>query len=130
MSSIGDEIRARLITNGSISALVGNRVYELRPPQAPTPPYVTYQKVSGPRFHQLNGPSNHSRSRIQIDIWAKRSEEVDTVARLIKISLDGFNGTLVTAKASILMDNEQDDYEESASLYRIIQDYMVLHSDS
>lgn len=129
--TVETEIRARLAADGTVSGLVGTRIYPLRLPQAPTYPAISYRRVSGVRLHDLDGTSGRGMPRIEIDSWADTYVGVQALAAAIRQSLDGFNGTLTTIKAVIKLDNELDlsEDEPEPDIYRIMQDYRVTHDE-
>lgn len=128
--TIETETHARLAANGTISGLVSTRIYPLILPKSPTMPALVYHKVSGPRVHDLDGASGRALPRIQIDSWADTYTGAQALAAAVRGSLDGYNGLLTTIRATFKLDNEIDDYEEDTKLYRVIQDYIISHTEA
>lgn len=130
--SIETEIRTRLAADATVSGLVSTRIYAVKLPQKPTYPAVTYSRVSGERLHNLGGTSGRARMRLSISSWATTYVGAQALAAAIRASLDGFNGTLTTIDAVILIENEIDlsEDEPNPDLYRILQDYMVNHTET
>lgn len=127
--SLETEIRARLAADSTLSGLVSTRLYALKLPQEPTYPAVTYQRISGPRLSHLSGSSDFGTARLQIDSWGKPYLSVQSVAAAIRVSLHGYHGMLSTLRVAIQLDNERDEYDDDAEIYRVSQDYRLQHSE-
>lgn len=132
-------LRAYLIADPAIAAVVGSdaataRVYPVQLPQGQTQPSIVYQRVTGQGDHHMQGASGLSRPRLQIDCWAQDADTAATLADLVKERIDGFRGELhygesspsdVVAVQGVFFDNEADDYDPAAELYRTRGDYFV-----
>jgi len=127
--SIDSELYTRLTNDAGISALVSAKVYPVQLPQDVVLPAIVYFKVSGPRLHHLGGASGRAHARFQIDSWAATPLAAKNLADAVRSSLGGFTGTLTAIKASIKLDNERDDYEDGILAYRVIQDYIINHTE-
>lgn len=122
---IGDELRAKIIADGAVSALVAQRVYPNILPQGPTYPAIVYSQISGVRLHHLGGTSGRANPRFSYHCWGATYASARAVANALRSLLDGFNGTLTTAHATIMIESELDDYDDTAQKHRVIQDYFV-----
>jgi len=132
--SIETEIRARLVADATIAALAKSgsvtRIYALFLPQDPTLPAITYQRISGPRIQELNAATEWGRARIQYDCWSTTYLGAQTLAAAVRRSLNGHVGKLATLKVGIRLDNERDLYEDELNIFRISQDYTVVHTET
>lgn len=134
--TVESEIVARLEVDGAVTALVGSgddaRIYPVLLPQDPTYPAVTYQRVSGARLHNLAGTAGFAMPRLSINCWSRTYGEAKSLAAAIRASLDGFDGTLATIRATIKIVNEIDlpEQEPKPDVYRILQDYTVNHRET
>lgn len=131
--TIETEIRTRLAADGTIAGLVGTRIYAVRLPQDPSYPAIIYSRVSGVRLHNLDGPAGRAMPRLSIDCWSETYVGAQALAAAVRASLDGFNGSLATLKAVILIENEIDLFDADAGqegAYRIVQDYIVNHEEA
>lgn len=126
--SIETEIRARLVADGTVGGLVGARIDPLILEQNPTYPAITYQRISGRSLRTLAAAADRIESRIQVSSWAETYLGALALADAVRASLDGFNGTLTTLDAQIFLELQLDDFEEVPRVYRVIQDYAVLHT--
>jgi len=130
------ELRARLVANGAVNGLVGTRIYPLMAPQNPTKPYVTFQRISGPRLQALGGAAGFGMARIQYDSWADTYTTAQALAAAIRNSFNGFIGKLSDGNSPaslrtvvVRLDNERDLFEEDTELFRVTQDYRLTHSE-
>lgn len=120
----------RLEDDATVGGIAGDRIYPLKLPQNVTLPAITYSRVSGERGKQLAGLTGYARPTFQFDLWAQSYNSCKLLAKAVRESLDGFQGTMdseTVYRVQIL--NEIDDFEEDLIVYRTIQDYEVFHQE-
>lgn len=133
-------LRAFLLANPDILALVGTRYYAGALPQK-----VSFENgacaivavfVSNPGGMHLRGPSRGS-DTWQLDCWARQSDAVMTLGRLIRWRLDGFQGTWASGSDSVyvslarkIMEMRVPEVEVSGGLYRHSSDYRITYTAS
>lgn len=127
--TIESELRAFVLADGTVSGLIAGRFYPVIAPQGTAKPYATYQRISGPRLRNLDGPAGRAMPRIQIDAWAIDYAGAVALAGAIRSRIDGHNGLLTTIRATVQIENERDDYDEQANLHRVSQDYLINHTE-
>lgn len=112
------EIRA--LISGAVSAPVD---WGSRPQGAPYPG-VVLTTASGRSGHTFDGPDGMSSSRIQVDVYAERYGEAETLARQIRAALDGYRGGVILGT---FRQGERDSREngEASKPFRISQDFEV-----
>jgi hypothetical protein len=115
-------VRACLVANAEVAALVASRIYALKLPQPPTLPAVTYQRISAQRDHTLSGPSGLVRSRVQIDAWGRTYSEAKSVADAVRRALAHFEDATVQAA---LITSDRDLFEDEVNTYRISSDWII-----
>lgn len=129
-----EAIRAHLVANGGVSALIGTRLYPLVLPQDPTYPAIVLTRVSGVREHSHDGPSLLSTSRLQLDCIAPTAAAAKNVADKVRLALDGFRGTMGGAGGvevnGAWLEDERDGYDDELRVYSASVDYMVLHNEA
>lgn len=64
-------LRARLLADSAVAAIVGARIYWVDRPQETTYPAITLQTISDPRPEHLKGFDGARATRVQVDCWAK-----------------------------------------------------------
>lgn len=121
-------IRAHLIADAGLTALVGSRVYPMQLPQRPTLPAVTYQRISStPTQHRGAAAAGHERTRFQFDCWAS---DYDTTLA-VRAALAAAMGTLVQANNPridvALLQGERDNIDTAAGRWRATLDYFIWH---
>lgn len=134
--TIGTALRAHLLADAGIAALVAARIYPLRLPQKAVMPAIVLTRVSGLRFGHLRGAGSLARPRFQVDAWATTHDGATTLGSLCRVRLDGFVGTWTDAespatavKVSVHFETEQDLFEEEiqGGLCRHSADYFLFH---
>lgn len=127
-------LRAYLLADAALSALVVTRVFPVKLPQGQLNPSVVYSRISGVGDHHMRGPSGLARPRIQIDCWAVSADLSSQLARLVKNRIDGFRGEMEFGSNSpkdsltvlgVFFDSERDFYDDGNEMYRVSQDYFI-----
>lgn len=99
--TIGEGLRAYLLGDTSIAALVSARAFPLRLPQKAVMPAITYLMVSDVRPQHLRGTSGRPNDRFQIDAWAATHDGAVALGALIRQRLDGFTGEFQSAGSPV-----------------------------
>ncbi len=134
--SASKALRARLIDDGTLSGLVGTRIYPGRAPQKPVLPYIVYHRISTVRSATLDaGNTKVPEVRMQCDVIATTQSEVETIMNQMRIVMDNFQGT--SAGVTILgvsVSDEQDQpefYEGSDTVfYHSSLDFSIIYRES
>lgn len=121
-------IRAHLIADAGLSALIGARVYPVQLPQRPTLPAITYQDISTlPTQHRDNPYPKHRRSRYQFDCWAG---DYDTTLA-VRVALEAAMGDIAQVSEPridvALLQNGQGNVVPAAGRWRATLDYFIWH---
>jgi hypothetical protein len=123
------ELRAYLIADTAVLALVSTRVWPTILPQSPVLPAVTYQVISAFRRPTLTTTDNLPEKRVQIDAWGKTFEQAHAVAEAVRKAIDGFQGTMGSSPgvevSGIHAESERVGYEPDSKLHRESRDYMI-----
>lgn len=123
-------LRAFLLADAGIAAVVGTRVYPIKIPQGVNAASIVYTRVSGRGDYHMAGPSGLAMPRFQIDAWAPTGDAATALAALIKARIDGFRGVMgsgpaaVTVQGVFLLD-EREDYDDTVKLHRMSRDYAI-----
>lgn len=127
-------LRAYLLADNAIAALVGVRVYALKLPQGENRTSIVYSRISGLGDYHMQGPSGLSRPRVQIDCWAADIDQASVLADLVKERIEGFRGQMdygsdsppdAIAVQGIFFDSEREDYDDTVKLSRVSRDYFI-----
>ena len=124
--SIISGLRTFLLTDATLSGLVGVRLYPNILPQNPTMPAVTITIISGDRQSSNDGPGGLNGPRVQIDCWGTSYASADAVFEAIRKKLDGKKSGIILGA---FMDSDRDFYEPEPKYYRRSADYFVWHTE-
>lgn len=125
--SIEAAVRAQLVDNGNVAALIGTRAYLTRLPQNPTYPAIALRIVGMDQDMAHDGPVDFAASRIQVDLYADEFAEVRTLADAVRIALNGYSGLSADEQVWVVMfENEMDEWGDLLTVWRITQDYRVM----
>lgn len=123
-ASVGTALYAYLRGQSDIA-----RVYPVRLPQNPTYPCATFQVISEPRSHSMEGRVA-ANPLVQIDCWAKTYQEAQDLASAVERAMDMFSGRMggVLNVLSCLQRERQDFYEPDVDDYRVSLDFAIWHN--
>lgn len=103
------QLRQFLLSKVEITGIVGDRVYPGQAPQDAGQPRLTYRQVSGPKGVTMGGPTDLSRPRVQIDIWAASYATARALSDTLSEVLHGFKGDWGSVRVQgSFVDNEID----------------------
>jgi hypothetical protein len=93
--TVESAVRAVLVADPGVGALVGGRVYQLKLPQGVTLPAVRVQLIDNPAAYHLRGADALSAARVQTDVYAAETSGGDpyrvaeSVADAVDAALSG-----------------------------------------
>lgn len=120
--SIAVDLRNALVLDATVAASVGTRVYPGRLPQGATMPAITYNRISTVRDASHSG-AGLAWARFQLDCWAETYGAADTLATAVIALFHAKRGRM--AGQATLVDNDVDDKDPDANLYRRIVDVLI-----
>lgn len=89
-----EAVLQRIIVNDpAVSALIGSRLYPNIIPQGTPNPAMTYQQISGPRGHDMDGAIGLTKARYQINCWAASYAKAKELAEAVRLTLDGYSSS-------------------------------------
>lgn len=137
----------RMASLAALTALVGNRIYQLKLPQTPTLPAVRVQHVDSVTEAHLRGSGALRHTRVQVDTYAREGSGSNPLASATAVAeaiegdgggsgsaapsgLAGWRGTLGSPPSiridAILKVGSGQDYEAGElRAVRVRQDFMV-----
>lgn len=119
-------LHARLLASSAVTALVGERIYELRVPYTAPMPAITYQKIDAGYFSTLTRSLSIARPRIQVNCWADTPDVAREVAQAVRASLDGYDANGVSA---MILDAHVLPVSPDISRAGIAQDYAIWETE-
>jgi hypothetical protein len=120
------DLRALIIGDSAVNAMVGDRVYPLLLPQQPTLPAIAYQRISSSHVHSHSGVSGYCTARVQFACYAQSFAEAASLGDKLRAAIDAWAGVQgATSFAGILLLDERDAFEEEALSFRKDLDFEV-----
>jgi len=136
-------VRAFLLADSEINAIIASRIWPLRLPQHPQLPALVVTQVSGQRAAILDGRAPLAHPRLQIDAWSQEApgvsafEQVHGLADLVRLRLEAYSGYMVDASTSpatrvrtwVHFDDEREFFEPDVNggFWRVSSDFFVWH---
>jgi hypothetical protein len=120
-------IRAILVANSAVQAIVGERIYGFFAPQQTVAPYLVADVISVRPSDCKNGASGLDAVRIQIDAVAKTAAQVADLDTKVRLAIDriGSGAVLDVNIDGIRYDSSLMQFEEERQLRMISSDYEV-----
>ncbi len=119
-----------LLAQSAITAIVSDRIFFVKADQSVETPYIVITKVSGVREHSHDGSSHLAHPHFQLSIFSDTYSSCKSVATVLQTALQGYSGAMSDATAqAVFYENETDTYESDTSLFQVILDYTIWHTD-
>lgn len=134
MATIEEALKALLVANAGVNALVAGRVHPLKVPQGGALPAVVYQRVSGPRVGQHRTSSTLARPRFQFACVAATYAAAKGLANAVRVAIHCYAGIASGVDVdAILVENEVDAFnaseDEQADAFTVVVDAVVWHHE-
>ena len=114
-----------------IESLSGLKAYPSKVPQGEVYPAFSFQKISNRRIRSTTGPSGLQDPRVQFDLWGSSYKEINDIFEALVASLDGFRGKVGnTHFGGIIVNDDRQEYDDKAELYRISFDLKPWHKEA
>jgi len=137
-TELEEALTYKLANTAGVSALVSDRIYPGIAPQGAALPYLTYQRVSGPRTYTFDGASGIEAPRIQIDCFAATYSGVKALATAVRAALSALTGNIGDTGKQVLirqchLESDGDGYDITAGAERgprrVTQDWFIWHTE-
>ena len=126
---IEQAILTQLNTFAGLIALVGQRIYYIKAPQAVIEPYVVFFKVSAQRGYYTTADDGIVSSRFQFSVFSTTYSEAKSITAQISLALPRGPTNIGTTPGvdigGLYYDNETDLYENETMLFHIACDYLI-----
>ena len=126
--SVESEIKNRLTTDASVTAVFGTRIYPLVLPQNPTLPGAQYAIIDGTPRENLFAKAGLYRFEIQIDIFANKYSEVVSGEDAIRRSLQSYDNVGTGSIQAIHHIMSMDDFEKEIANYKKVLRFSVWYT--
>jgi len=124
-----------LCADGTVSPLVGTRIYpEVAPPGAALP-HIVYTRISTPRIRSLGGTSGLLYPRFQIVSWASSYSGAKALADAVRNALDDYSGVVGTITVEdVYIEDEGDMMNlspdvDALRMHGVRQDFIIWHRE-
>jgi hypothetical protein len=130
VSSVIEKVRAKLVANATVTALVGtdpgSRIYPQVAPQATAPPYLVLTVVSDVPETSMDGEDEETLcfARLQVDAYGKSYLSADTLAKAVRKVIAGLKAPDLSATRL----GRRDLHDDETQLERVSQDFSVATS--
>jgi hypothetical protein len=136
MPDLETVLYTRLSGFAGLSALVSSRVYPLEPPQNPTAPYVTYQRVDEQVLMGMTQDHGMTAPMVQVDCWGETYASARSVAAQVRSALKRWSDaatnpvvldSFLRSSRDMGRDGEVNDAEPR--LFRMSLDFEIWHRE-
>lgn len=114
MADVAENLRAFLMADATVAALIGNRLYQDHVPEGTKRPFAAYQITGSRRERCLDdavGTSPFSWT-FNVDAVGDRRTDANNVRNAINGALDAYDGTFGdTTVDGVFCEDQSDDYE-------------------
>jgi hypothetical protein len=94
MTSATEAVRALMVQDAPLFALLGTRVFPIRAPQATVYPYCIYDLDGGEPFTHSLGQSRIGQEYVTLTAWSETYGQCRTILNMIRDLLNGFRGNV------------------------------------
>lgn len=129
MPRVDDALRAWVLADAGVSALIGQRMYPDVLPQGAIFPAIRYFEVSLSPLYAHQGDLNLDTSRYQFDCYAATRPAARDLAAALRAALSGKKTYQdgVTFRSTQLV-NSLSGYDDALNAWRMVQDYQLSYS--
>ncbi len=119
-------LRATLLADDPVLALVSTRIYWKKLPQEPTYPALTLELVGGDPQNTLATLPDLKWARVRMNAWNTTYGTAFAVAQAVETAL---NGQKFSTLKSIVAQGLRDMYEPAIEAYYVTQDFSIWHTE-
>lgn len=119
-----------------LDPVVSEAVFARIVPQNQRAPFITFQRVTGNKIRDINGPSGLAQTSFQVDVYADAYLECKQLADAVRLILDGYRGTVTIGAdsvriAGVSFQAERDFIDDGVDpkLYRSSVDYLFMYDE-
>lgn len=117
-------LRAFLVSDSAVGALVGQRVYTQTMPQDGTLPAITFQRISTAAVNSRDDNS-FGRVRMQIDGWAASDTATKELRAAIRAAMKDFRSVSGPRVSGARLRDTRDLHDQDTRRWRVLMDYLI-----
>lgn len=130
---IEEALKAYLLTQSDLTALVSNRIHFLKLPQDPKLPAVVIQKIDSPKIHGFSADIG-AMTRIQTTAWTTAYVTCSGVQEAIRAATQNYINTTMGGSSgvpvkNIELDEGPDMYEDETGRFGKVIDLLIYHTE-
>lgn len=134
MANIWEALPHFLLSDVTLSNLVGVKIFPMRIPQSETLPAITYQDISTVATQAHGERSALPRVRFQFTVHGGSVSAVTAICKALKNRLDGYRGVMgagafETEVDAVLFKNEISDDDTETGIMKRLQDYVIQYKE-
>lgn len=127
-------LRAYILADPAIAAIVVDRVFQAQMPQGETRISIVFSEISDVGDYHMQGPSGLAQPRYQIDTWSLSIDAAASLAALLKTRFDGYKGLFVWGSHSpqesvevlgVFFNTGRDLYDSAGKMFGKSRDYII-----
>lgn len=125
-----EDLRALILADAGVTALVGTRVSWDERPQGSAVPAIVLWLISQPIDYDLGGAITLVETRVQADCWGRTKASAKATARALAALLSGYSGEQGgTRFQGVFQDNARDtrDFTVADPLFLSSIDFLIRH---
>jgi hypothetical protein len=140
MASIGKAIRARLLADAAVLAIVSTRIHPNQAPQstAPGTSYIVYSVISRNHTNEKSGTAGLCRARVQVVSVGGRNayDTAEDLSDKVRLALSNYSGTSAgVVVTSILPASDADRFDvpvdgSDETLDAVFQDFTATYRET
>jgi hypothetical protein len=122
--SFQSDFRSTLVSDATVTSLVGERIYPVRLPQGATLPAIVYFRTGGRTEHKPGAQTTGSTRNfiIQVQAIGRNYDEADAVEEAIYAKLDDTEGQPISCRP---LGETQDLYDPETKQFITASDYSI-----
>lgn len=125
--AVGAAIRAILVADGTLTGLIGAKVYPNTIPPKTDFPCVAYTVLDTEPTDTKEGASELDNIRMQIDVYTLNYDDTQTIANRIRTLLDQYSGTSASENIDLcfFQGQQEGDYQADLGVFWLSQTYEI-----
>ncbi len=119
MTDAGVLINSALTTYAPLTTLVAGKIYALAAPDGTVAPYVIFQRMTGGKILELDGPADIENPHYQVFCFAATQAAARDVGDKAKAAMEA------AATFEALLVNDPDEYDPESALFVTILEFSI-----
>lgn len=126
--TLDEDLRAFILANSSIAAIIGTRLNPLRIEQNATLPASAYELEIAKSIDANDGPTGLYQSLLTITCVGEKYGDVVNLSWLMSQALNNFQGSMGNTEIKLMTyDGSTPDFDEEAKVYLMSLNFTITH---